>query len=415
MDANWVSLKLILAAALLQSSCAVELNVTTPEVEVGKAANVTLKCFNLFPKTEISAIVTLRLLKRDHEKWNKTVEIRRGGKVEIKQKSLNAFAEGSIETVADSFLQLTWPVSTNDTIGQYRSLSETVEENRQVCLQQLRSLREDVLNTTTTLEASFQKLEASFQNTLKSLVKVLNFNTEKKKKEDLKQTQDILHNVTVNMATLQDGFQHRLSNVKEQLQRHSCADVRYLSRPSYVRLYNDMDVVCDKGWIVIQRRPVGGLDFRRKWEDYRNGFGYPPDNFWFGLEKVHRLTRLGRYQLRIDMTYKNKDYFAMYDSFSLSEGENNYKLHVSGFSGNVGDHLAYNNGQEFTTPDRDNDQHRHNCATLHSGGWWYNRCTWANLNGEWASTEAAKNLEWYSLTGSRGSVSFSMMKIRPLC
>ena len=41
------------------------------------------------------------------------------------------------------------------------------------------------------------------------------------------------------------------------------------------------------------------------------------------------------------------------------------------------DFMAFHNRQQFNTYDKDND----NCAFVDQGGWWYNDCYTANLNG----------------------------------
>ncbi|XP_012936278.2 ficolin-2-like [Aplysia californica] len=165
--------------------------------------------------------------------------------------------------------------------------------------------------------------------------------------------------------------------------------------------------------LCLQRRASGDVDFYRGWTEYKNGFGNLNGNFWFGLEKIHQLTNQGRYQLRIDMKYKGKNYFAKYDNFSLSGESENYKIQISGFSGNVKDSMAAHNGQQFSTKDRDNDGIPSSCATWYHGAWWYKTCLRVQLNGLWGSTETAKGLFWEGLTGWKDSVSFSEMKIRP--
>ena len=55
---------------------------------------------------------------------------------------------------------------------------------------------------------------------------------------------------------------------------------------------------------------------------------------------------------------------------------------------NTGDDegLSYNNGYKFTTYDVDPDDHSSmNCAVDRHGGWWYNSCSWVNLNGEYVT------------------------------
>jgi ficolin len=47
----------------------------------------------------------------------------------------------------------------------------------------------------------------------------------------------------------------------------------------------------------------------------------------------------------------------------------------------IGDSLKYHNGHKFSTKDNDNDSYAKNCATMFKGGWWYNVCLSANLNG----------------------------------
>ncbi|NXS01991.1 TENR protein, partial [Oxylabes madagascariensis] len=79
-------------------------------------------------------------------------------------------------------------------------------------------------------------------------------------------------------------------------------------------------VYCDMttdggGWIVFQRRQNGLTDFFRKWADYRVGFGNLEDEFWLGLDNIHKITSQGRYELRIDMRDGQEAAYAYYDKF----------------------------------------------------------------------------------------------------
>lgn len=61
----------------------------------------------------------------------------------------------------------------------------------------------------------------------------------------------------------------------------------------------------------------------------------------------------------------------------MDDEEHQYRLHVSGFSGTVQDSFSwYHDKQSFSTPDSGNI-----CAEISHGGWWYNQCFYANLNG----------------------------------
>ena len=53
----------------------------------------------------------------------------------------------------------------------------------------------------------------------------------------------------------------------------------------------------------------------------------------------------------------------------------------------AGNHLNYSNGYPFSTPDVDNDQFEFaSCAFDHKAGFWFNKCTFANPNGDYFET-----------------------------
>ena len=154
-----------------------------------------------------------------------------------------------------------------------------------------------------------------------------------------------------------------------------------------------IQVYCDQttdggGWTVVQRRIDGSVNFFRDWENCKHGFGQLQRELWLGNENIFTLILRGLHprgsKLRIDMT-NNKQIkkFAKYENFQIGNANTKYMLHVSGFSGTVA-HNAFNtqNQQKFTTFDNDNDNHRSaNCGMYHFGGWWFNRCYLAHLNG----------------------------------
>ena len=164
------------------------------------------------------------------------------------------------------------------------------------------------------------------------------------------------------------------------------------------------------GWIIIQRRSTGNVDFNRKWYDYKNGFGSFYDDFWLGNEKIHTITKNGTYELEINLRYKEKTGYAHYADFSVGDEGTNYTLSIGSFNGSAGDSLRYHNGRQFSTMDRDNDAVNGNCAVNHGGGWWFGDCDHSNLNGNWGRGNDL-GVEWTKFAGA-DSVSYSEMKVR---
>ena len=166
------------------------------------------------------------------------------------------------------------------------------------------------------------------------------------------------------------------------------------------------------GWIVIQRRVKGDADFNRNWSDYKKGFGSFDGDFWLGNDKIHTISSSGTFELRIDLTYKNKTVFAHYTDFFVAGENEKYKLKIGSYQGSAGDSLGYHNGRPFSTVDRDNDASSSmNCAS-YGGGWWFGACDHSNLNGIWGEMND-RGVEWEKLAGGN-SVSYAEMKIRRL-
>ncbi|XP_065915587.1 ficolin-3-like [Dysidea avara] len=128
----------------------------------------------------------------------------------------------------------------------------------------------------------------------------------------------------------------------------------------------DAEVYCDTvngggGWLVVQRRQDGSVDFNRTWGEYEDGFGELIGEFWYGLRALHCLNGQGGWEMRMDIKDK-------------------YKLTVGGFQGTTTDPMEYHNGLFFTTKDSDNDEKvDDNCALANNaiytnGGWWFKNC-----------------------------------------
>ncbi|NP_001291155.1 microfibrillar-associated protein 4 precursor [Esox lucius] len=189
---------------------------------------------------------------------------------------------------------------------------------------------------------------------------------------------------------------------------------------SPVQVFCDMSM--DNGeyqgkWTVIQRRRDGSVNFHRKWEEYKRGFGSAAGEYWLGLETMHLLTKARKYELRVDMEdFEGRKVFAQYSSFSVAPESEGYPLTLGSFTdGGAGDSLTHHSGQKFTTLDKDQDLNEGNCGKIYYGGFWYNNCHWTNPNGIYAWGESAYGvgINWRTWKGFTYSLKTMTMKIRP--
>ncbi|XP_071470965.1 fibrinogen beta chain isoform X2 [Marmota flaviventris] len=217
------------------------------------------------------------------------------------------------------------------------------------------------------------------------------------------------------------------------------------------RVYCDMTT--ENG--VIQNRQDGSVDFGRKWDPYKKGFGNIatnadgkkycglPGEYWLGNDKINELTEMGATELLIEMEdWKGDKVKAHYGLFTVQNEANKYRISVGNYKGTAGNALmdgasqlvgenrtmTIHNGMFFSTYDRDNDgwtneDPRKQCSKEDGGGWWYNRCHAANPNGRyyWGgqySWDMAKHgtddgVVWMNWKGSWYSMRKISMKIRP--
>ncbi|KAK6966144.1 BgMFREP21.3 [Biomphalaria glabrata] len=320
---------------------------------------------------------------------------------------------------------------------------ENVKKDLKIYQKNIENVKKDLKINQQNIENVKKDLKINQQNieNVKKDVKINQQNIENVK-EDLKINQDNIENVKeevkINQQNLTrlketiDLLQYNLSNYEgktnytsllQEFQKtlipESCRGIIYKKERVEVTLASGLKVMCDTktdggGWIIFQRRINGKVDFYRGWKEYRDGFGdYNIGEFYLGNENIFSLTSTGQYDLRIDLEFNNKKYFAQYENFKVLSETEKYTLKIGNYSGNAGDELSYHNNMFFTTFDRDNDvDGRRNCAENSSGAWWYRSCHESNLNGQWGSTSFQKGMNWYQLTGYTNSVSFSEMKIR---
>jgi hypothetical protein len=183
-------------------------------------------------------------------------------------------------------------------------------------------------------------------------------------------------------------------------------------------------VYCDMtteggGWTLIQSRQDGNVDFFRDWFDYKYGFGNIATEFWLGNDNIHRITYQNIYELRIDLEdFEGDKAFAKYNAFAIGSEIENYMIKLLGnYEGDAGDAMSYHIAMQFSTKDNDNDRWvGESCAREHTGGWWYNQCESANLNGQYLaglSPQEYKGIYWSEWQGPSYSLKKTQMKIRP--
>ncbi|OPL32797.1 hypothetical protein AM593_02555, partial [Mytilus galloprovincialis] len=169
------------------------------------------------------------------------------------------------------------------------------------------------------------------------------------------------------------------------------------------------------GWTVFQRRMNGETNFYNNWATYKQGFGNQSEEFWLGNDHLHQLTSQGKYKMRIDMEdFENNKKFAFYEKFGVGSESSGYILDVTGYSGDAGDSLTYNNGQKFSTKDKDNDKWGKSCAVSYKGAWWYKSCHYSNLNGSYLKGKHksyADGVNWYHWKGYHYSLKETVMMI----
>lgn len=128
-----------------------------------------------------------------------------------------------------------------------------------------------------------------------------------------------------------------------------------------------VQVYCDHGWTVIQRRTNDGFPFNQTWNEYKRGFGYPEHDksFWLGNELIYHMTN--------DPTLPMKLEIDLWDCEG-SMAQENYPSFKT-----------MENGQPFLVWNGQANNHLspQDCANIFAGGWWYGLCGSATLNGQY--------------------------------
>ncbi|KAI5616130.1 fibrinogen alpha chain precursor [Silurus asotus] len=226
-------------------------------------------------------------------------------------------------------------------------------------------------------------------------------------------------------------------------QKHSRGGQSGLFRVKPAGSEEVVEVYCDQatvlgGWILIQQREDGSVNFNRTWNEYRVGFGKIDKDgkgeFWIGNHVLHLLTQK-KSVLRVELEdWAGNEVYAEYNVQVGSEKEG-FQLSLSSYTGDAGDALVQgvanmgsflsHAGMKFSTFDRDNDKWEKNCAEMYGGGWWYNNCQSANLNGVYytggkydpagqSPYEVENGVVWLPFKAADYSLQSVRMKISPV-
>ena len=157
------------------------------------------------------------------------------------------------------------------------------------------------------------------------------------------------------------------------------------------------------GWIVIQKRIDGSVDFNRNWKSYKEGFGDANGEYWIGNEFIHQFTNNGSTEMIAEAKAFNDERIAVkFKNFRVSDEKSNYRLdydacvEMTSHDG-CSDWMSRSKGMMFSTIDEDNDIKPNtmtHCASLYSSGWWFGNCFHVNFNGIYSSVEKTDGWEY---------------------
>lgn len=138
----------------------------------------------------------------------------------------------------------------------------------------------------------------------------------------------------------------------------------------------------------VQGRHAAGYSLDKTWCEFKSGFGVAQTGYyWMSNGLLHELTQNNGYRAVFDLqsAASGSEYWATYDTFTVGAEASGYQLTIGSVVGinTANDAMSTQNGMRFTTRDRDNDNNSGgNCAQTNGGGYWYNACGDANINGD---------------------------------
>ncbi|GMR30147.1 hypothetical protein PMAYCL1PPCAC_00342 [Pristionchus mayeri] len=253
----------------------------------------------------------------------------------------------------------------------------------------------------------------------------------------------------------EEPYERKTETVRESCEAHAFAALGsgvYLVAPEitdvpfdvYCRMDED-DVVgraegVDRAagaWTYVQSLSEEAYFYNRTFVEYQEGFGRVDKSHWLGLDAIHKLAPGSVLKrpatLRIELygdhcsdsahcSGRPDGFWWGEWEFGLASGDDLYRLHISpSLHGNLSVHNSkdvfyeMNNGNQFSTADRDNDRDEFvNCGQHRNyGGWWHKDCTFVALNGMYGDTKNKLRYQvWYRATMA-GDPLKSSYHIRP--
>lgn len=196
------------------------------------------------------------------------------------------------------------------------------------------------------LEDKFAKTDAHLNAILNSVHKI---------ERDLKKNQrstSISHQHIPHLAVITKNNDYNNDGACSSNDPNPLTGIRKLRKDFYAFCDMSSNEGESDGWIVIQTRFSGEIDFFRTWNEYKVGFGNIFGEFWMGLDKIHELTSSTLHELLIVMEdFDGNKKTARYSAFGISDESSLYTLNMLGsfIEGEAGDSLMYHAGNKFST------------------------------------------------------------------
>ncbi|XP_070701311.1 angiopoietin-related protein 3-like [Pempheris klunzingeri] len=383
--------------------------------------NDIVQKLNIFDRSFYRLSVLTSEIKEEEEELKKTTVVLQANNEEIKGLSVEINSkmdsilqektqlQSKVEGLEEKLSSLTHGLVTSDQVAEINGLREVIHSQEQSIMDLLKAVREQ------SEQLSHQRVK------IKTLEEKLTANT--LSQETIEKMPEIFNSEAPTLtpyltsgSTSTAQTKNLPSDCSELFNRGERVSGVYAVRPNGTEPFMAFcDMSKDHGETVIQRRGDGSVNFDQNWEMYENGFGHFQGEFWLGLRKIHSLAAQGNSVLHIQLEdWKQGRRFVEY-RFYLNGPESNYTIHLTHLSGNLPDPMSNHTGIKFSTKDRDNYSHQDfNCAH-NTGGWWFNACGDANLNGRYfqmrhkGRSERRRGIQWK--LGQRASYSLKLTQI----